>query len=127
MTDLSKAFDTIKHDLLFAKLHAYDFSKKASKLIHNYLRNRWDRAKINKDFSTWQELLQVVPQGSVLGPLLFNIYLNDLFFLIETIEVCNFADDTTFYACDKDLSNLIDRLQHDSFLAIEWFENDLMK
>ena len=62
LTDLSKAFDTIKHELLFAKLHAYDFSKKASKLIHNYLRNRWDRAKINKDFSTWQELLQVVPQ-----------------------------------------------------------------
>ena len=72
--DLSKAFDTIKHDLLPAKIHAYGFSKKALKLIHNYLRNRWHRTQINKDFSTWKELLQDVPQGSILGPLLFNMY-----------------------------------------------------
>ena len=79
---LSKAFDTIKHDLVLAKLHAYGFSKKALKLIHNYLRNRWYRTKINKDFSTWQELLQGLPQGSLLGLLLSNVYLNDLFFFL---------------------------------------------
>ena len=69
---LSKAFDTIKHDLLLTKLHAHDFSKKALKLIHSYLRNRCHRTKINKDFSTWQELLQDVPQD--LG-LLFLTYI----------------------------------------------------
>ena len=127
LMDLSKAFDTIKHDLLLAKLHAYGFSKKALKLIHNYLSNRWHKTKINKDFSTWQELLQGVPQGSVLGPLLFNIYLNDFFFLTESTDVCNFADDTTFYACDRNLNDLINRLEHDSFLATEWFENNSMK
>ena len=68
---LSKTFDTIKHDLLLAKLNSYGFSKKALKLIHNYSRNRWHRIKINKDFSAWQELLQGVSQGSVLGPLFF--------------------------------------------------------
>ena len=79
----------------------------------------------------WIELVQVVPQGSVMDHLpfnlLFNIYLNDLFFLVDYAEVCNFSDGTTFFSCDKDLGSLIDRLEHDSFLAIEWFQNNYMK
>ena len=62
-----------------------------------------------------------------MGPLLFNIYLNDLFYLTEFTEVCNFADDTTFFACDNDLKILISRLEHDSHLAIKWFESNHMK
>ena len=83
--------------------------------------------KINSAFSLWEELTQGIPQGSVFGPLLFNIYLNDLFYLSECTEVCNFADDTTFYACNKDLCPHINRLEHGSLLAIEWFENNHMK
>ena len=61
------------------------------------------------------------------SPLLFNIYLNDLFFLTQSTNVCNFADDTTLYACDRNLNDLINRLEHDSFLATEWIENNSMK
>ena len=64
---------------------------------------------------------------SVLGPILFNLYLNDLFYLSEFKEVYNFADDTTLHACKSDLNNLIKRLEHDAFLATEWFEANNMK
>ena len=127
ITDLSKAFDTINHDLLLAKLHAYGFEKKALKLIYSYLNNRWHKTKINSSYSSWKELLKGVPQGSVLGPLLFNIYFNDLFYFLEETEAINYADDTNLYACDMNLSNLIRRLEHDSHIFIEWFESNYMK
>ena len=110
--DFSKAFDTINHDLLI--------SKESLKLIKNYLTDRWQRTKLNTDFSKQTEIPVEVPQGSVLGPLLFNIYIIDLFFLDENTKNTN-------YACDSDLLNLILRLKHDSLLTIDWFECNCMK
>ena len=94
----------------------YGFSNDSLKLLRSH------RTKINQKFSSWKQLSQGVPQGSVLGP-----YLNDLFFLSEFTDLCNFADDTIFYTCDMGLRSLIKRLEHDSFLAVEWFENNNMK
>ena len=85
--DLSKAFDTINHDLLIAKLGAYGFDTASLKLIRSYLTNRFQRTKVNTSFSSWSKLFLGVPQGSVLVPLLFNIYFNDLFYLTEMTEI----------------------------------------
>ena len=72
--DLSKLFDTLNHDLLIAKLHAYGFSEESLQLIKSYLTHRWQRTKVNARFSNWTELLLRVPQEPVLGPLLFKAY-----------------------------------------------------
>ena len=111
---LSKAFDTLNHDLLLAKLHAYGFDRDSLKVFYSYLSNRYQRTKINKIFSSWRKIVRGVPQGSVLGTLLFNIYINHLFYMTELTDVCNFADDATFHACDSSLDDLVNRLEHDA-------------
>ena len=108
--DLSKTFDTINHELLLAKLNAYDFDKNLLEIIRNYLSNRWQGTTINTTFSSWSALLKGVPQGSFLGPIFLNIFQNDLFFVLKDIDVCNFADDTSPHACDISLDELLMRL-----------------
>ena len=127
LMDLSKAFDCIKHDLLSAKLDAYGFSREALRLFNSFLENRRQRVKINGSFSTYKQLSLGVPQGSVLGPLFFNIYINDLLLSIQDTDICNYADDTTIYACDDNLDNVIARLENDSSIIIQWFANNFMK
>ena len=116
--NFSKAFDTINHYLL-DKLGAYGFDSASLELIRSYLTNCFQRMKKNKSYSSWSKLFLGIPQGSALAPLLFNIYINNLPYLTEMTDVCNYADNITFHTCHLDLKSLITRLEHDTTLAIE--------
>ena len=121
LMELSKTFDTLNHDLLITKLHAYGFSKTVLFLIKSYSSNRWQRTKINNSYSFRTELPLGVPQGSILGPLLFNINLNNLSFLALDTGICNIADDNTLYTCDISLSDVISKLESSENLVFDWF------
>ena len=97
LTDLSKAFDCICHDLLVSKLHAYGLSFPALKIIQDYLLNQKQRTKVGSSYSSCENIISGVPQGSILGPLLFNIFLCDLFSEHEECCFTNYADNTTLY------------------------------
>jgi hypothetical protein len=121
LMDLSKAFDCLPHDLLIAKMAAYGFGRDALMLFSNYLKNRKHRVRIGSVFSDFLELLLGVPQGSVLGPILFNIFINDLLFAVSETSICNFADDNTLYVCDINMDKVIQRLNKDLDILAKWF------
>ena len=127
LTDLSKAFDCIDHELLIAKLHAYGFNIKSLEFIDSHLYDRIQRVKINSSFSHWSKVESGIPQGSIKGLLLFNIYICDLFFDIIEIDIANYADDTTPYALDSKLENIVKLLEENADKLFDWFSNNYLK
>ena len=111
ITDVSKAVDCIDHNLLITKLSWYGVTPKSLKLIFSYLSNRTQGVRINNSYSRKSEIKYGVPQGSVLGPLLFNIDLIDLFLECEDDNITSYADDTTPYFCAQDIPSVISELQ----------------
>ena len=91
--DLSRAFDSLPHGLLLAKLFAYGVNIESCKLITSYLHNRHHRVKIRDKRSDWLQIKRGVHQGSILGPLLFNVFINDTFLCSSNISIFNYADD----------------------------------
>ena len=127
LTDLSKAFDCLPHNLLLAKLNAYGIDLSAVGFIKDYLSKRKQKVKISNVFSNWTEILYGVPQGSILGPLLFNIFLCDLFFFLPGIDIMSYADDNTLYSLGESEEQVINEVKKAAEKLYLWFQNNHMK
>ena len=123
LTDLAKAFDCLPRELLVAKLDAYSFDKNSLKLIHSYLSIRKQRVKINDRYSLRSEILFGVPQWSILGPLLFNIFICDMFYFLQYFDIANCADDSTPYCAGKSAEFVVNKLEQSSIILFSVFKN----
>ena len=112
---------------LLAKLNAYGFEYRFRKLIQSFLSSKKYRTKINSSFSKSEHLLIGVPQGFVLGPLLFNIYMCDHFLFVTESYVANYADDTVLYACEKYLFDVQRKLESESIILFKQFRDNYLK
>ena len=113
--------------MLIAKLAAYGVDYNSLKLIYSYLKKRKQRVRINNSYSPLEEIEHGVPQGSILGPLFFNVNICDLFYFIEEWETANYADDTTPYTAQEDLETVIRSLERCAKIIFSWFEFNYMK
>ena len=121
------SFDCLAHDLLIAKLHSCGLDMPSLKLLHSYLTKRRQRVKLNNTYSLWSEILFGVPQGYILGPLLFDIFFGDLFLFVPNTGIANYADDNTPHVTNKHLETALKDLEQGSDTFLKWFADNLLK
>ena len=110
--------------MFISKLFAYRFDDKALCFIYDYLRHRKQRTRIGDSYSSWQEILYGVPQGSILGPLLFNADLCDLFITTSRYDIANYADDNTPYVSGRNIEEVVASLEEVSEVIFQWFRDN---
>ena len=120
--DLSKALDGIPHELLMAKMHAYGFNLSSLTFCYSYLESFKQNIKIKNTYRVFQIVLSGVPQGSILGSILLNIFINDLLMSTKTTELYNCVDDGTITSLSDTLSQLAKDLQSEANKATDWFK-----
>ena len=125
--DSSKAYDCLSHDLLTAKLEAYGLDLGSLNFPLDYLSLKKCRTEVGSSYSKWSEICRGIPQGSILGSLLFTIFINDILFFVEKSEICNFTDDNTIYSCGKDLRKIKEDLICTMKNILKWFMLNSLK
>ena len=125
-TDMSKAFDSLHPRLMLNKLRAYGFEENTVNLLRSYLSNRQNRIRMGSQTSSWQVVNRGCPQGSALGPLLWNIFQNDLAYEIKS-NLSMYADDHQIYEAGKDLENVKSSLNKKAEKASKWYEDNILK
>ena len=124
---LSKTFDCILQYLLIAtKLYAYGLSEETISLFYSYLKKRGKRVRIDDILSSLQVLISGVLQCSILGPILFNIFLNDLLEVLKNSDIYNVADGNTISVASKNRDTWIETLKNESESVVNWFRNNNM-
>ena len=124
---LLKAYNSLPHDLLIAKLEAHGLDSGSLNLLLDYVTFRKQKTKVGSTYSKWSKIRRRIPQGSILGPLLFNIFINDTFMIIEESDICNFADDDTLYSCGETLTEIKENLISDTEIILNWFRLTFLK
>ena len=125
--DLSKVCDCLPHDLLIARLEAYDLDNSGVNLLLDYLSFRKQRTEVGSSYDKQSKIRRGILQGSISGPLLFDIFINDIFMLIEQSDICDFADDNTLYSCGERLTEFKENLIYDTKSILNWFRLNSLK
>ena len=125
-TDMIKAFDSLCHSLVVKKLEAYGFAQNSLNLLRSYFDNSINRAKIKDVTSDWKRMVLGCPQGSSFGPLLWNLFQNDMSFHINNANLSMYADDHQMYVMGKKHDIVAQNTKIQGEQAISWYKNNYL-
>ena len=120
-------FDCLSHDLLIAKLHAYSLDIDSLNILQDYLSNRKQRTKVDSFYSPWEAIVSGLPQGSILGPLLFNVSMCDMFLILKTTYFTGYADYRKPFVVRDNIADVVKALEEIGGNLLNWFSNNEMK
>ena len=127
LMDLTKTYDCLRHDLLIAKLEAFGLGNSSLNFLLDYLTFRKHKTKVGSAHSKWSKIRRGISQVSILGSILFNIFINHIFMIIEQSDICNFADDNALCSCGEWLTEIKENLVFDTKGILNWFRLNSLK